>query len=124
MWVVRLSRDADLKDVKGTITLADGALQFSSRDGKGDRRIDLIDVVRVKRVIGSPVMLVTHSENGEPTQTAFYFSQPPPLRSADEKTSRRKLRRQAATYLGHTNAERGTTVRDWVQAIRAEMPAR
>jgi len=78
VWMVHLERGGDLRETKGTLSLDETAIVFEERDG-GTTRFPLGSVRRAKRPIGSPVMLVHWERDGSRRETAFYFTQPPPL---------------------------------------------
>jgi len=134
VWAVELEKDARLEDVRGTLRLAEGALVFTPRDeGRAEARIPVEEVMKVRRVRGSPVMMVVRSSPGGERRTAFYFVQPPPIgviigeaierprgRSiSDLRNPRRKARRQNVSYLGVMNREKKQALREWVSAVRA-----
>lgn len=116
VWAVRLER-GPLRETKGTLTLEADALVFRSADGSTDQRIPFADLRKTRRVVGSPVLIVAESANGEVVRTAFYFIQPPPLEPAG-RTSRRKNRRQGATYLGSYNRTKKREIQEWERALR------
>lgn len=133
--MVQLDRSSD--DVEGTLTLEEQALRFDS-PSLGIRTISLTTVERVKRIWGSPVMLVRSVEDGDKHVTAFYFSKPPPLHpeqaSADEPPptlifnrnrapSKRKQRRRNAGYLANASNFLGDDLEMWVKATRAAVVA-
>ncbi len=62
VWMVQLDRSSD--DIEGTLTLEDQALRFDS-PSLGIRSIALTAVERVKRIWGSPVLLVRSMEEGD-----------------------------------------------------------
>jgi hypothetical protein len=134
VWAVELEKDARLEDVRGTLRLAEGALVFTPRDeGRAEERIPVEEVMKVRRLRGSPVMMVVRSSPGGERRTAFYFVQPPPIgviigeaierpqsRSiSDLRNPRRKARRQNVSYLGVMNREKKQALREWVGAVRA-----
>ena len=84
VWMVELDRSPD--DIEGTLTLEARSMRFSSGEGGASREIDLTDISRVKRIWGSPVLMVHSVEDGERHVTAFYFSKPPPLHPPTEKS--------------------------------------
>src|SRR3954466_9312488 len=140
VWMVQLDRSPD--DVEGTLTLEDQAIRFDS-PSLGIRSISLTAVERVKRIWGSPVLLVRSFEDGDKRVTAFYFSKPPPLHpdlatsdappptligpfNRSHTPNKRKQRRWSAGY--HSNASNivGCRIevgvkkgRSWVAAARA-----
>ncbi|HEX9124549.1 MAG TPA: hypothetical protein VF984_14515 [Actinomycetota bacterium] len=131
VWAVELGKSP--KDRKGALSLEPEALRFTASDGVGHIRIPLSALRSVKRLRGSPVLIVVHQDQGSIARTAFYFVQPPPLQppknapldrapnlfSGMGRTSRRKTRRQNAGYLGMWSREKKAVVVEWVQAIRS-----
>ncbi|MCI0632901.1 MAG: hypothetical protein L0206_03150 [Actinobacteria bacterium] len=134
VWSVELEKDARLEDVKGTLRLAEEALVFTPRDeGRPEARIALDEIAKVRRLRGSPVLMVVRSTSAGERRTAFYFVQPPPIavitgetverpktRSiSDLRNPRRKARRQNVSYLGVMNREKKQALTEWVRAVRA-----
>src|SRR3954468_13557071 len=76
VWMVELDRSPD--DIEGTLTLEPAALRFDS-PSLGIRSIALTAVERVKRIWGSPVLLVRSTEDGDKRVPAFSCLKPPPL---------------------------------------------
>ena len=135
--MVQLDRSPE--DVEGTLTLEEQAIRFDS-PSLGIRSIALTTVERVKRIWGSPVLLVRSVEDGDKRVTAFYFSKPPPLHpeqaAADEPPptligpfnrnrapSRRKQRRRNAGYLANAVNIVGDDLEVWVKEMRAAVAA-
>ena len=115
--MVQLDRSPD--DIEGTLSLEGTTLRFDS-PSVGIRTIALETVQRVKRIWGSPVLLVHWLEDGVRRVTAFYFSKPPPLHpeeptpgaapptlmgpfNRNRPPSRRKQRRRNAGYLANAS---------------------
>ena len=135
VWAVELGHDAPPDDVKGTLTLQSDALVFSPEIAPSTaRRIRLATIAKVRRVRGSPVLLVTHTDGTTPRRTAFYFAEPPPLgvilgtRTEDRpgglaalRNPKRKARRDNVGYLGLTNREKKAALSEWVRAVREAM---
>ena len=134
VWAVELEKDARLEDVKGTLRLAEEALVFTPRDeARPEARIALDEIAKVRRLRGSPVLMVVRSTPAGERRTAFYFVQPPPIaiitgetverpktRSiSDLRNPRRKARRQNVSYLGVMNREKKQALSEWVRAVRA-----
>lgn len=131
VWMVELDLSPD--DVEGILTLDEGALRFDRPDAGGGRTIELTNVTKVKRVVGSPLFLVHSLEDEVRRATAFYLSKPPPLHPStrDEPPptvmlgrggrvpSNRKQRRSNATYLTSASGALGPTAKEWVREIRA-----
>jgi hypothetical protein len=135
--MVQLELSTD--DVEGTLDLGEDTLRFTAKDAR-TRTIALTDVTKVKRIMGSPVLLVHSKEDGATRHTAFYFRKPPPLRppeaSLDEPPtligpfnrggkppSKRKQRRVNASYLATASTSAGEEVREWMRATRAAVAA-
>jgi hypothetical protein len=135
-WMVQLELTTD--DVEGTLSLDEEAIRFDVGDGR-TRTIALGDVTKVKRVIGSPVLVVHSTEGGAKRHTAFYFRKPPPLHPPEPEAdapatligpfdrskspSRRKQRRVNANYLATASTNAGDEMRDWHVAMRAAVAA-
>jgi hypothetical protein len=122
VWLVPLGRPGPA-EIKGRLSIAERDLVFVDEEG-GNRRIPLDSVRKVKRRLGSPVILVWHDLDGRRVETAFYFVQPPPLAPPPQQRvslrppSKRRARRVATNYLGHENIDRKPVVRSWVTSIR------
>lgn len=135
-WMVQLELTTD--DVEGMLTLDDEAMRFAT-DGGATRTIALTDVDRVKRVVGSPVLIVHSTEDGGKRHTAFYFRKPPPLHPPEapldptptligpfnrsKSPSKRKQRRVNASYLATASTSAGDEVKEWLKATRAAVAA-
>jgi hypothetical protein len=137
VWMVQLDRSPD--DIEGTLTLDQQALRFDS-PSLGIRSISLTAVERVKRVWGSPVLIVRSVEDGDKRVTAFYFSKPPPLHpdqgpadappptlmgpfNRNKPPSKRKQRRRNAGYLANASNIVGDSLEVWVKETRAAIAA-
>ncbi len=132
MWAVELGRDVQPDEIKGTLELGDEALLFSPNDETRPAiRIALHDVAKVRRLRGSPVLMVERTTSAAPRKTAFYFAQPPPLAAllgapVDRpagldrfRSPRRKARRDNVGYLGLMNREKKAALSEWVRAVKA-----
>lgn len=132
VWAVELTRDAPVEEVEGSLALEAEALVFTPKDGaRPTRRLALTSLRRVRRLRGSPVLMVVRDEGGLPARTAFYFVQPPPLdRPRSDRSGfggfprnpQRKARRQNAGYFGVWNQEKKAIVREWERAVRRALP--
>jgi hypothetical protein len=136
VWAVAL-RPGDLQERRGTLELEPDDLLFTAADGSAPVRIPLRDIRRVRRLRGSPVLVVAHQTEGGKDRTAFYFAQPPPLEPVrteetelhpslfgSTRSSKRKARRQNAAYLGTWNREMKEDIRDWERAIKRAIEGR
>lgn len=134
VWAVELEKEAALEEVRGTLQLEDGALVFTPRaEGRTVSRIPLSNVARVRRLRGSPVLMVFHASADGERRTAFYFAQPPPIGAyigdtperpqglslSAFRSPKRKARRDNVGYLGVMNREKKAMLTEWVRAVRA-----
>jgi hypothetical protein len=118
VWCVHLETGNPL-DTKGTLVLDEGAVAFSGQDGR-ETRIHFTKVRQVKRVLGSPILVVSHDGEGGLRRTAFYFAQPPPLHAPDDVSRMKKKRQKKASvgYLGQQNVHHKPVIKEWVEQIR------
>ena len=138
VWAVELGGESRGTEIRGTLSLQDGALEFNPRDElERGMLISLVEVSSVRRLRGSPVLMVVHGSEPTPTRTAFYFAQPPPLaafRGEDRPTPtplgfgsfrspKRRARRQNANYLGVLNREKKAVLIEWDRAVKAAVAA-
>jgi hypothetical protein len=132
VWAVELGPETALDDTKGTLELEGDALVFTPAvEGRGGIRIPLEQISRIRRLRGSPVLMVSRSAEGPTRRTAFYFAQPPPLgvllgKQEDHRPGlagfrnpRRRARKENAQYLGTVNRDRRAVLTEWVRAVRA-----
>lgn len=134
VWMVELDLGPD--DVKGALALQPAALVFTYTSGDRTRTIRLADIRRVKRIMGSPVLLVRSIEADTKRITAFYFTKPPALhpkepdagepaptllgqRGRSGQPSRRKQRRTNAGYLASASNEVSEDLHTWAKEVRA-----
>jgi hypothetical protein len=117
VWAVYLDQGSPL-DTRGTLVLTDTEVAFSGDDGRRTR-IPLTRIRRVKRVLGSPIMIVAHDDERGRHRTAFYFSEPPPLHPPEEVSRMRRKRAKKASvgYLGQQNINRKPVIKRWVEEI-------
>jgi len=131
VWAVELGKDVEPDETKGTLELASQALLFSPNDETRPAvRLPVSEIVKVRRLKGSPVLMVERTTASGPRRTAFYFVQPPPLSAllgtsverpsglAAFRNPRRKARRDNVGYLGTTNREKKAALNEWVRAVR------
>lgn len=127
VWAVELGPAAPPAEVRGRLALASDALVFSPRDeGHPERRYPLGEIVRARRVRGSPILMIVRRGGGGTRRTAFYFVQPPPLPKTEEVTptstlrrnTKRRARRQNVGYLGTWNREKKALLREWERQLR------
>lgn len=134
VWAVDLAEGSSLEGFHGELSLERDRLRFTSTEGTESLEIPLRNVVKVRRLRGSPVLLVVHGPPAAPTRTAFYFVQPPPLTAfrdgqaerttlATLRNPRRKARRQNVGYLGIMNRTKKAQVVEWERAVRTAIGA-
>jgi hypothetical protein len=118
VWVVHLEQGNPL-DTKGTLALHETEVAFSGEDGR-EMRIPLRGVRHIKRVLGSPIMIIAHDGDEGRRRTAFYFTQPPPLHTAEEESriQRKRAKKASVGYLGRQNVDRKPLIKAWVEEIR------
>jgi len=125
-WHVRLAKGAGMHDTKGWLSLTDGAIRFADEGESDELLIPFAEVRKVRRVVGSPIILVIHEEGGRRIETAFYFVKPPPLKPPATTSMtrgmfgspKRKNRRRGAAYLGQANQDYVDEVKTWQKRIR------
>jgi hypothetical protein len=132
VWAVELGKGVQPDEIKGTLELGDDLLLFSPNDeARPSIRIALHDIAKVRRLRGSPVLMVERSTSSGARKTAFYFAQPPPLATllgapvekpgglAAFRNPKRKARRDNVGYLGLMNREKKAALSEWVRAVKA-----
>ena len=78
VWMVHLDR-GPADETEGTLSADEWELVFVDAESPETTRFPFVDIVNVKRVLGSPVFTVGWRRNDERRQTAFYLTRPPPL---------------------------------------------
>ncbi len=147
VWMVPLGR-TPIVEIVGELRLEDDCLLFEPReDGAPATRLGFEVITKVRRLRGSPVLMVTHgASDAARRQTAFYFTQPPALthivrsmtpRDADvdpdamrpsafgmaqRRPSKRRSVRTNATYLAQQGTNRKRQIQEWVEEIRPRLP--
>ena len=114
VWAVRIG--VSNEDAEGTLALEETHLVFSIAEGS--LRIPLAEIGKVKRVLGSPVLMVDQ-KGAKPARFAFFFVKPPPLEPQGPRQSKRKARRQGTAYLSTKNRSKKAVVVDWERDVRA-----
>ena len=112
VWAARLGSPDE--GVKGFLLLETEHVSFTPEREGVEIRIPLGDVRRVRRIHGSPVMVVEHGGS----VVAFYFAQPPPVMTTKQPLDRRRQRGSSLMYLGGSNAEKRKDIKRWVRAIK------
>jgi hypothetical protein len=134
VWTVEFGPASGLEEVRGVLALASEALVFTPRDQPdAEHRYPLADVIQARRVRGSPVLMILRETSQGPRRTAFYFVQPPPLERPNVevrptlggvgRSTRRKVRRENASYLGLWNREKKALVREWERQVKTAVEA-
>ena len=115
VWMVHLAKGEVDRDVKGTIELAEDGLVFAVARPPTEVRFPYPGIQRVRRLRGSPVLLVDWDREGDRRRTAFYFTQPPPLFPAGGDSTMRGAPAEPLTSVtafrrsGKRRAQRGNT---------------
>jgi hypothetical protein len=128
VWAVELSAGSTAERA-GTLALEPEALRFEPSEPGRTISLPLAEIVRVRRVRGSPVLMVVARRGAEEVRTAFYFVRPPPLPGAASEegprlaiplpgSPRRKARRRNVGYLGLMNREYKGLLVAWERAVR------
>ena len=107
-------------------------LIFTPRDEtRPTVKIPLDEISNVKRLRGSPVLMVLRETAAGLERTAFYFAQPPPVAAirgepterrtgiAAFRNPKRQARRDNIGYLGLMNRENKAALKEWVRAVNA-----
>jgi hypothetical protein len=135
VWAVDVGPSTTPEEVKGSLSLSSDALIFTPRDEhRPERRFELAEITKIRRLRGSPVLLVMRAGPArEPLRTAFYFVQPPPLERPNDDTrmtplgigrnTNRKVRRQNVSYLGLWNKEKKAVLAEWERQLRGAISA-
>jgi hypothetical protein len=144
VWMVHLVRGQTDKDVKGTLDLEDDALVLIDGRGEGAlARLAFSSIRRVKRLRGSPVLMVEWENDGIRNRTAFYFTQPPPLHPAAgvtpddiierrpgpippmmRRSGKRKAQRTNAQYLQTSGISKKDLINMWAEAVTERIQQR
>jgi hypothetical protein len=135
VWRVQLRR-GDVRDQEGTLRLDAEALVFRDSDSSSEIRLPFEEIRSARRVKASPILIVAHEDAGGRTETAFYFSRPPPLDApppgspgrsstgrplgpfaAMRRTSKRRHQRENVRYLTTKSGGLKTTIQAWADEI-------
>jgi hypothetical protein len=112
VWAARLGSPDE--GIKGTLELMADRVAFVSENAETQIHIGLSDVRHVRRIHGSPVMIIEHAG----AVVAFYFAQPPPVLGSRRPFRGRGERSSSVSYLGDTNAAKRKDIKQWVREIR------
>jgi len=139
VWRVQLRR-GDVRDREGVLRLESDALVFEDRASASATRVAFTTIRSARRVKGSPLLIVVHDEADGRAETAFYFSQPPPLEIAERgsagttamgrplgpfaavrRTSKRRHQRENVKYLTTKAGGLKSTIQSWADEISARV---
>jgi hypothetical protein len=138
VWMVQLG-GPDLSDVEGRLSLDAEALVFEHAAKPAELRFPYATIAKVRRVVGSPVIIVDWHEHAQRKSTAFYFAQPPPLQPPSPEqlatksgrppgllaqrraTSKRRHMRANIGYLAVTAKRSKPLVRQWLSELRVRV---
>ncbi len=134
VWTVELGNHSSLQEIRGSLALASEALVFTPRDDQlPERRYPLREVTRIRRLRGSPVLMIVRETPEGPRKTAFYFVQPPALTRPEApprptfgpfvRNAKRKIRRENVSYLGTWNREKKALLREWERQVKTAVAA-
>lgn len=137
VWLVQLGTGIPPNEVRGRLQLGATGLEFTAVPPGADTRIEYAEIRKARRIRGSPVLLVDWQREGAKRRTAFYFSQPPPLKPAPRSPeivppgplgpftratpSRRQVARMNLGYLRSTSVTNRELLRDWERAVSERM---
>jgi len=132
VWAVELTKGDPSREIEGRLSLDAQDLRFEpAAEGRPTLTLPLDRIAQVRRLRGSPVLMVVCQQPEREIRTAFYFVQPPPLAAFTEPVSesripmptlrnpKRKARRDNVGYLGLMNREKKAELVEWVRAVRA-----
>ncbi len=78
VWMVHLDRGAS-DETEGILSVDERELVFVDAASPATTHFPFVDIVNVKRVLGSPVFTIGWRREDERHDTAFYLTRPPPL---------------------------------------------
>jgi hypothetical protein len=115
VWMVPLGAGVAPDDVRGTLRLGAGAVAFTAHAGT-EMLLPYAAIRRVRRIRGSPVLVIDWDDAGDRRRTALYFSQPPPLDAPPPSLS--SLRRGPLGALGRSGSSKRQVARTNVSYLR------
>jgi len=143
--MVHLERSLVHADVKGTLVLKEDALAFTASSAGELTGIPFASITAVKRLRGSPVLMIEWLHRDARRRTAFYFTQPPPLPpragrgepavmsemperpnpfSGFRRNGRRRSMRVNTRYLQQVGINKKDVIKRWEQEVAARMGAK
>jgi hypothetical protein len=137
VWLVHLGTGIPPTEVRGRLRLGETGLEFTAVPPGTDARIEYAEIRKAKRIRGSPVLLIDWQHEGAKRRTAFYFSQPPPLKPVPRSPtivppgplgpftratlSRRQVARMNLGYLRSTSVTNRKLLQEWERAVSERM---
>ena len=117
VWAVRLGEYTD--EVRGKLVLDEEESQLSFLHDKETKtaHISLGSIRRIRRILGSPVLVVDFAVDDEMGRMAFFFAQPPPVQHATLVGRGRRRKRENIQFLMGENAARSADVKRWRNAV-------
>jgi hypothetical protein len=116
VWISRLGTHQN--ELEGTLTLTPTHLKFDHRRGDQHEHIPLTAIRKVRRPVGSPVLLIEYEKGAEPVRLAFFFAQPPPVETDASQLRSRRKRSDNAGFMWQQTGNVAAVVRAWRTAIR------
>lgn len=119
VWAVRLGEYTD--EARGKLVLDEEESRLSFLHDKDAKtvHISLASIRRVRRLVGSPVLVVDFALDERMARMAFFFAQPPPVQQATLVGRGRRQKRQNIQFLMGENAAHSSDVKRWRNAVRA-----
>jgi hypothetical protein len=137
VWLVHLGAGIPPTEVRGRLGLGETGLEFTAVPPGADAMIEYAEIRKARRIRGSPVLLVDWQHEGTKRRTAFYFTQPPPLKPEPASPtivptgplgpftratpSRRQVARMNLGYLRSTSVRNRELLREWERAVVERM---
>ncbi len=115
VWAVNLASE-DRGGIECRMSLEGGHLVLASDGETEAARIALADVAKVRRLRGTPVLVLEHVHVTGQQRLAIFFVKPPPMPG---KSSRRRTRRNSITYLSTLNRGMVDLLKAWEREIRS-----
>jgi hypothetical protein len=136
VWAVELGAGTASTEREGRLWHDADRLRFEpASEGGSSLEIPFLAMTKVRRLRGSPVLMVVWRRREDDVRTAFYFVQPPPIAAFSEmrtdarstvpflRNPKRKARRDNVGYLGFMNREKKPELTDWEREVRAAVVA-
>lgn len=135
VWAVELTEGVAPTEREGRLWQQADRLRFEPAiEGQASLEIPFLAMTKVRRLRGSPVLMVVRRGDDREIRTAFYFVQPPPLAALTDtqtdvrsvipfRNPKRKARRENVGYLGLMNREKKAELIEWEREVRAAVAA-